>query len=277
MSLRDEKSAVLAEALQTAERIAKKEIPLPQSDNLMSLLLTLQQGRMFAAACSVLQRTRSETPAPWIADQLAKCIADYARQIERADCDPPTFKTVKNLLVKELKRDWAFRLAWKALKVLAKSPLWQPEEKVWIVQQLALCTYKDEELQPASRFDKALTLLSSIGLCNPDTVDPTKIPPSTLPETLALGGAVLQAEVGKRRPSGKSLPGADFLSRRMAVPTKRQRFGQGGWLWRHGLRGSKRCLHSRCVGRTSKNHRAYAVDSRLPNSVPGRRCREAAS
>ena len=190
MSLRDEKSAVLAEALQTAERIAKKEIPLPQSDNLMSLLLTLQQGRMFAAACSVLQRTRSETPAPWIADQLAKCIADYARQIERADCDPPTFKTVKNLLVKELKRDWAFRLAWKALKVLAQSPLWQPEEKVWIVQQLALCTYKDEELQPASRFDKALTLLSSIGLCNPDTVDPTKIPPSTLPETLALGGAV---------------------------------------------------------------------------------------
>src|SRR5580693_2275586 len=107
MSLRNEKSAVLAEALQTAERIAKKEIPLPQSDNLMSLLLTLQQGRMFAAACSVLQRTRSETPAPWIADQLAKCIADYARQIERADCDPPTFKTVKNLLVKELKRDWA--------------------------------------------------------------------------------------------------------------------------------------------------------------------------
>jgi predicted acylesterase/phospholipase RssA len=191
MSLPDEKAAAVAEALRTAKKIAKKEIPLPQSDELKRLLLILQEGRRFTAACAVLQRARNEAPGSWIADQLAECIADYARQIEQEDCDPqPTFDQVKNLLIKELKRAWAFRLAWRALKALAKSPSWQPKERVWIVQQLALCIYKDEELQPAFRFDEALKLLTSIGLCNPNTVDAAEVPPSTLPETLALGGAV---------------------------------------------------------------------------------------
>jgi hypothetical protein len=33
------------------------------------------------------------------------------------------------------------------------------EDRQWIAQQLALCTYKDEELPPSIRFAKALALL----------------------------------------------------------------------------------------------------------------------
>jgi predicted acylesterase/phospholipase RssA len=190
MSLPDEKPATLAAALQTAQQIAKKEIPLPQSDELKNLLSILQEGGEFAAMCDVLQRARSEAPGRLITEQLAERIADYARQIEREDCPPPTFDQVKKLLVKELKGDWEFRLAWKMLRTLAKSPSWQPAERVWIIQQLALCTYKDEELQPAIRYEEAIKLLKSIGLCNADTASRAEIPPSTLPETLALGGAV---------------------------------------------------------------------------------------
>lgn len=53
-------------------------------------------------------------------------------------------------------------------------------EETWIVQQLALCTYKDAELPTASRLAEALRLLESIGLRG-GTQDA---------ETLALGGAV---------------------------------------------------------------------------------------
>src|SRR5262249_2916270 len=56
-----------------------------------------------------------------------------------------------------------------------------PDETRWLVQQLALCTYKDEELLPGSRLRDALALLDEIGLRDPGTTDP---------ETLALGGAV---------------------------------------------------------------------------------------
>lgn len=54
-------------------------------------------------------------------------------------------------------------------------------EAVWLTQQLALCTYKDEELPPASRLDDAMRLLEDIGLRDPGNLDA---------ETLALGGAV---------------------------------------------------------------------------------------
>jgi predicted acylesterase/phospholipase RssA len=56
-----------------------------------------------------------------------------------------------------------------------------PEEVRWLVQQLAQCTYRDEELLPGARFRDALALLDEIGLRDPRTSDP---------ETLALGGAV---------------------------------------------------------------------------------------
>ncbi|RJQ46111.1 MAG: patatin family protein, partial [Nitrospiraceae bacterium] len=88
----------------------------------------------------------------------------------------PEFKDLKSL-VSALKADLQFRLAGKLLEL--SRPLYP--EKVWIVQQLALCTYKDEEVLPATRFQKALEFLEEIGLRKEETDDP---------ETLALGGAV---------------------------------------------------------------------------------------
>lgn len=68
---------------------------------------------------------------------------------------------------------------------LARSLLARAEDKapndVWIIQQRALCTYKDEELPPATRFAQALDLLERVGLRDPENRDA---------ETLALGGAV---------------------------------------------------------------------------------------
>lgn len=58
-----------------------------------------------------------------------------------------------------------------------------PRETLWLTQQLALCTYKDEELLPGRRFKDALAILSDIGLRRPETSNP---------ETLALGGAVFK-------------------------------------------------------------------------------------
>ena len=88
----------------------------------------------------------------------------------------PDLENIKQL-VEDLKKDLNFG---KARKLLEKAQSQYPEE-VWIIQQLALCTYKDEELYPQHRLDKALELLESIGLR-----DST----NTNAETLALGGAV---------------------------------------------------------------------------------------
>lgn len=81
------------------------------------------------------------------------------------------------LLIKELKGDLDFGIARKVLEAARSERSQEP----WIVQQLALCTYKDEELPPLSRFEDALELLESIGLRDQDCNDS---------ETLALGGAV---------------------------------------------------------------------------------------
>jgi hypothetical protein len=80
-------------------------------------------------------------------------------------------------LVETLKDELNFG---KARKLLEETNSQYPQE-VWIVQQLALCTYKDEELYPRHRLETALALLESIGLRNSATTDA---------ETLALGGAV---------------------------------------------------------------------------------------
>jgi predicted acylesterase/phospholipase RssA len=80
-------------------------------------------------------------------------------------------------LVKELKGEWEFALA---SQILTRTRDQAPDD-VWITQQLALCTYKDEERPPATRYAEALALLESIGLREPGTRNA---------ETLALGGAV---------------------------------------------------------------------------------------
>jgi predicted acylesterase/phospholipase RssA len=80
-------------------------------------------------------------------------------------------------VVTRLKREFEFGLA---RKLLERTRARQPGD-AWITQQLALCTYKDEELHPASRYRTALNLLETIGLRSPDNKDI---------ETLSLGGAV---------------------------------------------------------------------------------------
>ncbi|SET52596.1 Patatin-like phospholipase [Nitrosomonas marina] len=61
---------------------------------------------------------------------------------------------------------------------------WQNEaaqDEVWIIQQLALCTYKNEGLPPRKRLNQATIFLEEIGLRSPENVNA---------ETLGLGGAV---------------------------------------------------------------------------------------
>jgi predicted acylesterase/phospholipase RssA len=84
--------------------------------------------------------------------------------------------------IRELKGQFDFDLARRRLEAARTSPLALcATHKLWIVQQLALCTYKDEELPPSARFDDALALLESIGLRDPNNKNA---------ETLGLGGAV---------------------------------------------------------------------------------------
>src|SRR3990167_9163672 len=57
----------------------------------------------------------------------------------------------------------------------------QDPKDVRAAQQLALTTYKDEELPPDARLDDALSILEAIGLRDSGCKDP---------ETLGLGGAI---------------------------------------------------------------------------------------
>ncbi|NOZ54787.1 MAG: patatin family protein [Gammaproteobacteria bacterium] len=90
-------------------------------------------------------------------------------------------------LVEKLKDDLDFGVARKLLNYAdSKFP-----DNIKIIQQCALCTYKDEELPPHTRFDEALTLLEKIGLRDSEkAVADGRIKSSTIPETLGLGGAI---------------------------------------------------------------------------------------
>lgn len=48
-------------------------------------------------------------------------------------------------------------------------PLLDPDAKIYryVHQQLALCTYKDSQLRPDIKFNRALTFLQKIGLNDP--------------------------------------------------------------------------------------------------------------
>lgn len=96
--------------------------------------------------------------------------------------------TALKRLIADLKRAWQFGVARKVLEEARRSET-DPGRRPWLLQQLALCTYKDVELPP-TRFNGALAILEEIGLRHPQAVDSTTIDPSTLPETLALGGAI---------------------------------------------------------------------------------------
>ena len=90
-------------------------------------------------------------------------------------------------LVGALKGELEFGLA---RKVLTRARA-ERSDDVWVIQQLALCTYKDEEQLASTRFADALVLLEEVGLRNPNrTIEGKIIDPETLPETLGLGGGV---------------------------------------------------------------------------------------
>ncbi len=109
-------------------------------------------------------------------------------QIIQGQSPLPKYEDVKKH-VKVLKACHEHGLARKLI-AMAKSQERTADQSVWLMQQLALCTYKDEELMPVKRFEDALKLLGSIGLYDPDKVDTESVPEKTLPETLAMGGAI---------------------------------------------------------------------------------------
>ena len=111
---------------------------------------------------------------------------DDARRILQNELAVPRDSELRDL-VSKLKGDLEFGLA---RKVLTRARA-QEADNTWVIQQLALCTYKDEELLAITRFADALALLKEIGLSDSEEVIKEKgIQPETLPETLALGGAV---------------------------------------------------------------------------------------
>jgi predicted acylesterase/phospholipase RssA len=86
-----------------------------------------------------------------------------------------------------LKADLEFGLA---RKVLAKAQEEWPDD-IWVIQQKALCTFKDEEMLVSTRFADALVMLEEIGLRDPrHAIEKKGIDPETIPETLGLGGGV---------------------------------------------------------------------------------------
>jgi predicted acylesterase/phospholipase RssA len=111
---------------------------------------------------------------------------DQAKKILREGHPVSEGEQLKSL-IKDLKAKFEFALG---RKILALARTSDPGN-TWIIQQMALCTYKDEELMPVSRYADALALLEQIGLRDPDSaVTSKKIESKTLPETLALAGAV---------------------------------------------------------------------------------------
>jgi hypothetical protein len=68
-------------------------------------------------------------------------------------------------LILQLKAEKAFGNARKLLQYACLRPeLGQDQQlRTWCIQQHALCTYKDPNLSPESKFDRALTILKQLG------------------------------------------------------------------------------------------------------------------
>ncbi len=105
-----------------------------------------------------------------------------ARDVARAQADsllgsPRIDATVGKPLARLLNRVNEHALA---RRILSRVRALDPKD-IGVAQQLALSTYKDEELPPDSRFADALSVLDGIGLRDPGCDDP---------ETLGQGGAI---------------------------------------------------------------------------------------
>ena len=129
-------------------------------------------------------------------NQNQKSPADIQKNIESLYCSDE-IQTIKEH-VKTLKKKSAFYLSSKLLNLARNKRLklrqsesktpeqtwWQAEaaqDEVWMVQQLALCIYKNEEIPARKRLDQALALLEEIGLRDSSNKNT---------ETLCLGGAI---------------------------------------------------------------------------------------
>ena len=97
-------------------------------------------------------------------------------------------RDVAKLVARTTMKQKDFRRARKALEIAWEWEKevrdWRPDEKSHgVAQQLAVCTYKDSELSPNFRFERALEVLEEIGL---------RDAANRFPETLRLGGAVFK-------------------------------------------------------------------------------------
>ncbi len=128
--------------------------------------------------------------------------------------DPEEIKTI----VKDLKASFRFGAARKLLAKVIKLSKEEDHFYIWFKQQLALCTYKDEELLPDLRFNDALSILEDIGLRDPETADA---------ETLALGGAVFK-RMWEHKGQQENLSEALFFYRAAYDRNPAQDRGYGG-------------------------------------------------
>ena len=103
--------------------------------------------------------------------------ANRVRDILNSDYEL-AFTDLMNL-VGELKHDKSFGDARKVLRHARQCPNLAGQSN-WITQQLALCTYKDENVHAESRFEKAMSILG-------ESVD---LGSTTDPETLGIVGAI---------------------------------------------------------------------------------------
>jgi predicted acylesterase/phospholipase RssA len=171
----------MADAIDRAEVILK--LPSKDRDDALSdpqfvrdLANELKADMAFATGRRLLSAAeRRHRKEAWLFEDQAFFARREAEEIKTHGLAVPADLKA---LIKVLKAHLEFG---HAREVLTAARAGKPTDE-WIVQQLALCTYKDEELLPLKRFNSALTLLEQIGLRNSTTVDD--------PETLSLGGAV---------------------------------------------------------------------------------------
>ena len=124
-------------------------------------------------------------------DDRLTAAQETAQEILKGRAPVPEFPALQALVI-ELAAELEFGKARKVLSLAlgrnypdasSARERFAPDDARWLVQELAQCTYRDEELLPNTRFRDALALLDEIGLRDPQTTDP---------ETLALGGAVFK-------------------------------------------------------------------------------------
>ncbi len=191
----DSRADLTAARLKAAKILADKS-SCPPFKEVESLVKDLKGGLDFGLARKLIAEVKPTDLKPeesvWLIQQLTLCIYSAAKLkaakilADKSSCTP--FKEFKSL-VKDLKGGLDFGLTRKLIAEVRPADL-EAGESVWLTQQLALCTYKDEELLPSERFAQALELLKGVGLPPPNKDNPAIYPPDTLPETLALGGAV---------------------------------------------------------------------------------------